>query len=83
MDENVRPRRAQRQRISELDFFPQEFQVDYDKSNMTLVIEYRLPALVDLPTLVEVRYIAAPNDFKETHLRDRDVNALYDKWFTR
>lgn len=59
-------------------FCPQEFLIDYDKSTNTLVVEYRLPALADIPSLKEARYIAARGEFKETYLKDREVNALYD-----
>ncbi len=61
------------------DFFPQEFQIDCDTATKTLVVEYRLPALADFPKLMEARYIAARDEFKETHLKDRDINALYDR----
>jgi restriction system protein len=57
--------------------FPQEFQINYDSSTRTLVIDYQLPAPRDLSTLREVRYIASRNEFKEMHLKDREIKVLY------
>jgi restriction system protein len=45
--------------------FPQEFQTNYQDSTRTLVVEYRLPAPSDLPTLKEVRYVSTRDEFKE------------------
>jgi restriction system protein len=66
-------------RSSYPDEFPQEFQTDYDDSTRTVVVEYRVPAPGDLPTLREVRYIASRDEYKETHLKDAEVRALYDQ----
>jgi restriction system protein len=44
-----------------------------------VVIDYRLPAPNDLPTLKETRYIAARDEFRETHLKDKEIEVLYGR----
>jgi restriction system protein len=58
--------------------FPQEFQTDYQDSTKTLVVDYQLPAPDDMPTLHEMRYISSCNEFKEVHLKDKEVKAMYN-----
>jgi restriction system protein len=65
-------------RSSYPDTFPQEFQTDYEDSTRTLVVEYRLPAPSDLPTLKEVRYVTTRDEFREEHLKDQEIKSLYD-----
>lgn len=60
------------------DSFPQEFELYYNDSNATLVIDYQLPAPEDLPTLKEVKYIKTKDEMREKHLTDRQLNQLYD-----
>ena len=32
------------------DYFPQEFDIDYNSNNRILIVEYSLPDISDLPT---------------------------------
>ena len=59
-------------------FFPHEFQVDYNKSIRTVVVDYRLPSPSDMPTLKETRYIANRDEFRDTYLAEREIEALYN-----
>ncbi|MBI4479286.1 MAG: restriction endonuclease [Acidobacteria bacterium] len=61
-----------------LGIFPKDFDIDYDSATKMLLVDYSLPSLDNIPTLKEVRYIATKNEFKEMHLSEREVNALYD-----
>ena len=61
-----------------LGIFPKDFDIDYDRATKMLLVDYSLPSLDSIPTLKEVRYIATKNEFKELHLSEREVNALYD-----
>lgn len=61
------------------EMFPQEFELDYQAESGVLVIEYLLPSLDDIPTLIEVKYIAARNEFTEKHLPETQKTKLYDE----
>jgi restriction system protein len=61
------------------DFFPQEYDVDYNPINKTLVVEYYLPDLSDLPTLKEVKYIVSKDEYKESYITETAARKMYDK----
>ena len=42
------------------------------------MIDYQLPALTDIPTLYDVRYIQSRDEFTEKHLPEPKARALYD-----
>lgn len=60
------------------DYFPKEWDMDYNAATRTLVVEYALPAPETLPTLKEVQYIQSKDDYKETHLSEKEREAIYD-----
>jgi len=57
---------------------PNEWRLDYVAENRTLVVEYDLPDLDSIPTLVEVRYVQSRDEFTEKELPDSKVRSLYD-----
>lgn len=61
------------------DYFPQEFDLDYNPNNRTLIVEYTLPDLDDLPTLKEVKYVATKDEFKESVITESAAKKMYDK----
>jgi restriction system protein len=60
------------------DYFPKEWDMDYNAATRTLVVEYALPAPEALPTLKEVQYIQSKDNYKETHLSEKEREAIYD-----
>lgn len=60
------------------DYFPQEFDLDYDSTARTLIVDYQLPAPDDLPRLKGVKYIASRDDFEEQFLSEAQSSKLYD-----
>jgi restriction system protein len=60
------------------DFFPQEFDIDYESISKTIIVDYQLPAPDDLPRLKSVKYIAARDDFDEQFFSDSQIFKLYD-----
>lgn len=60
------------------DFFPQGWEIDYTEENKTLILNYVLPSIDDLPTLKSVQYVQSRKEFKETHLSAKEKSALYD-----
>jgi len=55
-----------------------EHDLQYVQDTKTLLTELQLPSLDDLPTLREVRYVQARDEFDEKHLSDAQVRKLYD-----
>jgi len=60
------------------DFFPKNFELEYNPENGILIVEYQLPSIEDFPTLKEVKYIAARNELKEIHISQSQLNKIYD-----
>lgn len=61
------------------EYFPQEFDIDYDPSSRTVVVDYQLPAPDDLPTLKSVRYVAGRDDFEEQFISESQATRQYDE----
>lgn len=59
-------------------YFPQEFDLDYEASAKTLVVDYKLPAPDDLPRLKSVKYIPSRGEFEEQFISDPQASKLYD-----
>lgn len=60
------------------DYFPKEFDIDYNPENSLLIVDYSLPALENIPTIKEIKYIQTSDTFKESHLSQTALNKLYD-----
>jgi restriction system protein len=63
---------------SYLDYFPQEFELDYNADNRMLVVEYALPAPDDLPRLKSVKYVASRDELSEQFMPDSQSRKQYD-----
>jgi restriction system protein len=53
--------------------FPKDFDFDYNSDSKLLIVEYVLPAPDDLPTLTDVKYIAAKKELKESFLSETQL----------
>lgn len=60
------------------DYFPQEFDLDYDQTAKTLIVDYQLPAPDDLPRLKSVKYVTSRDEFEEQFLSEAQLSKLYD-----
>jgi restriction system protein len=60
------------------DYFPQEFDLDYDAAAKTIIADYQLPAPDDLPRLKAVKYIASRDEFEEQNISELQSSKLYD-----
>lgn len=58
--------------------FPADASIDFVEDTRTLVIDYCLPDMPALPTLKEVKYIAARDEFQEVHVSEAWLNRAYD-----
>jgi len=59
-------------------YFPQEFDLDYNPENKILICDYSLPSIDSINTLKEVKYIQSRDEFKEVHISDAAKKKLYD-----
>lgn len=60
------------------DCLPKEFDLDFNQHTGMLVVNYRLPAPTEIPTLSEVKYVQSTNNFSEKHLSEGNAAKLYD-----
>ena len=66
------------QRSEYPDRFPQGFELEYLDASQTLIVEYSLPRLEDLPTLKTVKYVQTRDEFDESFLSEKELLRLYD-----
>lgn len=60
------------------DYFPQEWDIEYQPKTKIIIVDYSLPDIDSIPTLKSVKYIAAREEFSETHISAAALNKLYD-----
>jgi restriction system protein len=58
--------------------FPRECVLEYNHETKTLIVDFKLPDVGQLPNLKEVKYVKARDEFKETFFKADETNALYD-----
>src|SRR5215472_1660357 len=58
--------------------FPADASIEFAEESRTIVVDYCLPDITALPTLKEVKYIAARDAFQEVHVTDAWINRTYD-----
>ena len=58
--------------------FPQEYELQYNASTKTLIVDYKLLSPDDVPTLKAVRYVAARDSFEESHITEAQRQKLFD-----
>jgi restriction system protein len=59
-------------------YFPQEFDLDYNSTAKTLIVDYQLPAPDDIPRLKGVKYVVSRDHLEEQLLSESQVLKLYD-----
>lgn len=60
------------------DYFPQDWDLDFQSESKILIVDYSLPDIDCLPTVKNVKYIISRDEFTETNLSDSALNKLYD-----
>lgn len=61
------------------DCVPMESQLEFSAGNGVLIVDLKLPAPADLPTLSEVKYVQSGDSFAEKHLSEAQQAKLYDE----
>ncbi|MCB0321393.1 MAG: restriction endonuclease, partial [Bdellovibrionales bacterium] len=60
------------------DSIPKQWDIQFDSSSGTLLVDYVLPEPDDLPTVKAFRFIASSGEIKETPISAKDAKALFD-----
>ena len=60
------------------DYFPQEWDIEFQKETQIIIVDYSLPDIESIPTLKNVKYVISRDEFSETHLSTAALNKLYD-----
>lgn len=60
------------------DYFPKEFDLDYNPETRILIVDYSLPSIDVMPRVKEVKYVQSKNELVESYLPESTVNKLYD-----
>lgn len=60
------------------EYFPKEFEIDYNSESKLLLIDYTLPAPEHIPMLKEVKYIQSRDELVEHNLSQPQSLKLYD-----
>ncbi|MBI3195334.1 MAG: restriction endonuclease [Ignavibacteriae bacterium] len=60
------------------DYFPKEFDLDYNPKTKIIIVEYSLPSMDVMPTLKEVKYVQSRDELVESYLSESTVNKFYD-----
>mgnify|MGYP000619208076 CR=1 FL=1 len=58
--------------------FSKDIELQYNRANEILVVNYRLPDIEKFPRLKEVQFIQSSRKFKEIYLSDTQFQKLYD-----
>lgn len=60
------------------DSFPRKWELDYRPETKILLVDYRLPAIEDLPKLKEVKYVQSRDELLDVLLSDSELSRIYD-----
>lgn len=60
------------------DFFPREWVIDYSSANKTIIVDYKLPNIDDIPTLKSIKYVQSHDEFKEVYISEKEKKSLYE-----
>jgi len=60
------------------EFFPKNFEIEYNSENQILIVEYDLPDLECFPNIKEVKYIASSKKINKTFISDSELNRIFE-----
>jgi len=58
--------------------FPQSFDCDFIPETKTLIVDYSLPKIEDMPSIKAVKYVQSQDKTVETNLSESALNKLYE-----
>ncbi len=60
------------------EFFPKNFELEYNPNNKLLIVEYEFPSIELFPKVKEVKYLSSRNELKESNISDVQLNKMFD-----
>jgi restriction system protein len=60
------------------DYFPQDFELAYIEESRTLLVDYTLPRIEDMPTIKAIKYNQSRNEFVSSYRPESALNKLYE-----
>lgn len=60
------------------DFCPKEYEMDFNPETKSLIVDYSLPPLEAVPTVIEVRYVVSSDEFTEKSMTALQAEKQYD-----
>lgn len=60
------------------DFFTKDYEFQYEKKSKSMIIDFQLPDISDIPTLLRVGYVASRDEVTEKHLSPTALNRLFE-----
>lgn len=60
------------------EFFPKNFEIEYNNENQIFIVEYDLPDLNCFPNIKEVKYIASSKKINKTFVSDSELNRIFE-----
>lgn len=60
------------------EYFPKDYELEYNPETKILIIEYELPSIDVFPKIKEVKFNATSKAYKETYITNNQLNARYD-----
>ncbi|AQR89173.1 hypothetical protein [Clostridium saccharobutylicum] len=61
------------------EYFNLDWEIEYNNLNKMLIIEYELPKKSDIPNLKQVQYIQTRKEYKETYIKESEINKIYEE----
>lgn len=61
------------------EFFPKNFEMEYNDSNKILILEYEFPSLESFPRTKDVKYVASKKELKESYFSETQVNKMFEE----
>jgi len=59
--------------------FPLDFDIDYSASNKSMILDYHLPSINDIPRIKGRRYLRTKDEYRNLYFKDSEINKLYDE----
>lgn len=59
-------------------YFNLEWELQYNKLNQLMIINYRLPKKSDIVNLKDIKYVQSRNEFKKTYIKETEINKIYE-----
>ena len=61
------------------EYFPQEWDLDFQTDTRILIVDYSLPDIDSLPTVKAVKYVMSRDELVETNISNAELNKIYDE----